>query len=375
MTINPVLLAQSFPVTGGESDALDIVTSSLELSKATVESWNEVWQVTLATQSSGLWIGLIRLGITLGAASILFLALTTGKEIIEKQSWSELASIFIWPIIIMILLGANGNVLASTITFIRGFAYNQVQSVLQLQVGELTFKDAISNVAITNIARQQLENLYGECQGKVGAELVECWDAKQAQAQEIVTEAEKQASSPLQPLQDFAQTLWSFTLPGQITDAVKLMTDPGSVFRDRTIPIIRFILYALQWGFVNILEAALLLTALFSPIAIGLSLLPLQGRPIWAWLTGFITLFGIQLGYNILTGLTAVVLVKSGAALVSDVAFLFFLSIFAPALAVVIAGGGGLALYNSISSNIKSLIDVLSNVIGTATSIALTRKG
>jgi hypothetical protein len=89
------LIAQSFPTTGGESDALDIITSSLELSRATVESWNTVWLVTLDPLASGLWIGLIQLGITLGAASILFIAMTTGKDIIDKQSWSELASIFV----------------------------------------------------------------------------------------------------------------------------------------------------------------------------------------------------------------------------------------------------------------------------------------
>jgi hypothetical protein len=369
------LIAQSFPTTGGESDALDIITSSLELSRATVESWNTVWLVTLDPLASGLWIGLIQLGITLGAASILFIAMTTGKDIIDKQSWSELASIFVWPLVIMIFLGANGNVLAGTIKFIRGFSYTQVQNVLQLQVGELTFRDAISNVTITGIAKQQLESLYSECQGKVGTELVECWNSKQEQAQAIVAEAERQARAPLEPLRAFGQALWNASLPGQISTAVRLTTDPGSVFRDTAIPIIRFILYALQWGFVNILEAALLLTALFAPIAIGLSLLPLQGRPIWAWLTGFITLFGIQLGYNIVVGLTAVVLVKSGAELVSDVAFLFFLSIFAPGLAVLVAGGGGFALYNGISSNVKSLIDIFSNAIGTVTSIALIRRG
>ena len=84
----------SFPITGGEDQALDIVSSALELSRATVESWNLVWQVTLDPLSS-LWYGLVDLGITLGAASILFVALTTGKEIIEKQSWSELAAIFV----------------------------------------------------------------------------------------------------------------------------------------------------------------------------------------------------------------------------------------------------------------------------------------
>jgi len=368
------LIAQSLPVTGGETQALDIVSSFLELSRATVESWNLVWQVSLDPVKSSLWYGLVKLGITLGAASILFVTLTTGKEIIEKQSWSELAAIFVWPLVIMIFLGSNGNFLAKTIFFIRGFAYNQVQNILQIQVGELTFKSAIANVTISSIARQQLENLYSECQGQVGTDLIECWNSKQAQAQAIITAAEEKAKSPLQPLRDFGSFIWSRTLPGQIGTAVQFVNDPGSVFRDTAIPIIRLILYALQWGFVNILEAALLLTALFAPIAVGLSLLPLQGRPIWAWLTGFISLFGVQLGYNILVGLTAVVLVKSGAALASDVAFMFFLSIFAPALAVLIAGGGGTAIYNGISANVKGLIDILSSAIGTATSVALIRR-
>ena len=108
------------------------------------------------------------------------------------------------------------------------------------------------------------------------------------------------------------------------------------------MPIIRLILRSVQWAFVNILEAALLLTALFGPIAMGLSLLPLQGKPIWAWLIGFMSLFGVQLGYNIVVGLVAVVIVKSDAELVTDIAFLFFLAVFSPILAVLIAKGGEL---------------------------------
>ena len=73
--------------------------------------------------------------------------------------------------------------------------------------------------------------------------------------------------------------------------------------------------------------------------------------------------------------IAAVVLVKSGAELASDVAFLCFLSIFAPVLAVLIAGGGGMAIYNGISANVKGLIDIFSSAIGTATSIALLRRG
>jgi hypothetical protein len=133
-----------------------------------------------------------------------------------------------------------------------------------------------------------------------------------------------------------------------------------SIFRNIAIPIIRFVLSSMQWGFVNILEAALLLTATFAPIAMGLSLLPFQGRPILAWLIGFISLLGVQLGYTIIVGLAAIVVVNSNGELVTDVAFLFFLSVFAPLLAVIVSSGGGITLYRGITSNTKRLIDLAS---------------
>jgi hypothetical protein len=371
----PFLAQITPPTTGGEGSALDLVNESINLARATSESWNGVWINTIDPIASGLWVGLVSLGITLAAVSILFLTLTSGKDIIEKQSWSELAALFIWPIVIMLFLGANGKLLSNTVIFTRSFAYKQVQSVLEAQLGELTFRDAISNITISNIGKQQLENLYSECRNKVGEELVTCWNSKQEAAQKIVDEAERQAAgpAPLRALRAFAETLWNNSLPGAAQDAVTFINDPGSVFREKAIPIIRFILYSLQWAFVNILEAALLLTALFSPIAMGLSLLPLQGRPIWAWATGFLSLFGVQLGYNIIVGLAAVVLVNSGAELASDVAFLFFISIFAPGLALLIAGGGGIALYNGIAGNAKQLVDVFSNAIGAATTLAINK--
>jgi hypothetical protein len=72
----------------------------------------------------------------------------------------------------------------------------------------------------------------------------------------------------------------------------------------------------------------------------------------------------VQLGYNIVVGLVAVVIVKSDAELVTDIAFLFFLAVFSPTLAVLIAKGGGTALYSAIANSTKQLTDIASNAIG-----------
>lgn len=346
--------------TNTAGQALDTLSNAIEVSQKTVESWNLLWFNTFNTQESSLWIALVNLGLILAGISVLYLAVTSGKEIIERQSWSELIAMMIWPIVIVFFLSNNGRMLSESIKFIRGIGYNQVQQILEIQLGEMTFRSALGDVNLTSAAKEEIEKLYSECQGKVGEALVECWNDKKEAAQTILNEAERQNGGPLKSLQRFVENLANVANPADIASG----DFAGQVFRSTVLPIIRLILRAVQWAFVNILEAALLLTALFAPIAMGLSLLPLQGKPIWAWLVGFMSLFGTQLGYNIVVGLVAVVIVKSDAELITDIAFLFFLAVFAPVLAVLIARGGGTALYNAIANNTKQLTDILSNAIG-----------
>jgi hypothetical protein len=354
------MLTQLIAQTSTAGQALDTLSDAIEVSQKTVESWNLVWFNTFNTQESSLWIALVKLGLILAGISVTYLAVTSGKEIIEKQSWSELVAMFIWPLVIVVFLSNNGKVLAESVKFIKAVGSTQVQEIMKIQVGEMTFRTALSDVNLTSAGKEEIEKLYSECQGKVGSALVECWNSKKQPAQQILQAAEQQNGGPLKSLQRFVENL------GNVANLQDIGNGDfaGQVFRSTVLPIIRLILRSVQWAFVNILEAALLLTALFGPIAMGLSLLPLQGKPIWAWLIGFMSLFGVQLGYNIVVGLVAVVIVKSDAELVTDIAFLFFLAVFSPVLAVLIAKGGGTALYSAIANSTKQLTDIASNAIG-----------
>ena len=355
-----MLLAQ----TNTSGQALETLTNAIELSENTVASWNELWASLLMYSESGLWLALVRLGLILAGMSVLYLALTEGKDAIINRSWAKLGSMFAWPLVIVFFLGGNGAVLAESVKFIRQVGYAQVQGVTAIQMGEFTFKTAISDVIISSAAKEQLETLYSPCLGETGQELVDCWSDKQEEARAIIEAAEAENGGPLESLRQFGESLINaITDPIEAAEGVFSSDFGAQVFRNIALPIIRFILLAVQWAFVNILEAALLLTAALAPVAMGLSLLPLQGRPIFAWLTGFISLFGLQLGYNIVVGLAAIVIVNSHAELITDVAFLFFLAVFAPLLAILMATGGGIALYRGISSSSKQFTDILSNTV------------
>lgn len=147
--------------------------------------------------------------------------------------------------------------------------------------------------------------------------------------------------------------------------------------QDRLIPIIQSVLYAVQWAFVNIVEASLLIAAVMAPIALALSVLPVAGRPIWAWASGFIGLMGLQISYNLLVGIVAVVLVNTqgGALEVSqNLGFLMFIAIFAPALTTAIASFSATNLFTAISRRANGVASTITGGIATVTKFAVLRK-
>ncbi len=148
-----------------------------------------------------------------------------------------------------------------------------------------------------------------------------------------------------------------------------------NMFISPFISVAQAILQALQWAVVNSLELALLLTALFAPIAVGLSALPISGRMFWTWASGFLALLSVNLGYSILTGLMAITVVSMTSAsgnsagvtgipqTISDLGFLLFAAIVSPLLAGAVGTFGGISLYQGISRAANDVTKGVTNAI------------
>jgi hypothetical protein len=318
---------------GDLAQAEQLLKSSITLVQETAESWAEVWKEAISTDSE-LWAALCKFGMFIAALCLILVSLKMAHDFKEgKLTWAELAGAFVWPLVIVLFIGGQGNLLAQNVLFLKSVFSSQIVEILKTQASAVTFERAIAEMAITNGARQQLASLLSECQGKPPEPLKDCINSKQSEIDQIVSGAEKMFGGVLQGLRDFtaspaALAAFPWLAPFQASSA-----------------IFNAFLVGIQWAFINGLEAALLLTALLAPVAMGLSLLPLGSRAIWAWGSGFMGLFSVQLGYTILVGLMSTVLVKGGAQSISDIAFLAFIGLFAPGLALLLGGGGGVALY------------------------------
>lgn len=362
------LLAQ-LPGSNQAGTAENTIINTLELSRATSGAWDQAWQTIFRTSAAsgevGLWLALVRFALILGAVSILFLALKEGKEILARQSWSDLVTMFVYPLVVMFFLSGNGQLLANTVLLMRQVATIQIREVLEIQVGGLTFNQAISNVALSQAGRTQIEAIYLECRDKTGDALLACWNdpAKREAVERIVSAAEQANQGTLNSLQRFAQAILN---GGEGINVAEFITVP-------LLKLVETLLWALTWAFLNALEAALLVTALFAPISMALSVLPLGSKPIWAWGIGFMSLFGMQLGWNLLVGLVASILVIAEAQAISDLAFPVFIAIFAPVLVTFVSGGGGIALYNALNNSGGAVFNGLSNLTGAVTSLVIRR--
>lgn len=347
-------IAQTAPTEFNLEDTLglNLLNQAIDVTRNTAASWNRLW-TEFINPNGEIWAGLCRFAMTLAAASIILVSL---KMLWEHHkggfSWSDLAASFIWPLVIVFFLGNNGSLLSSTVVIVRSIASQQVTAILEFQVTDLTFRQALTNVTLSINAKQQILAIYTECQGKSAEERTTCLQEKLPTVERIVEEAERLNGGTIAELQQL------------LNDLRNTILNPLSTITAATASVPVAFLMALQWAFVNILEAALIMTAAFAPIAMGLSFLPIGTKPIWAWASGFLSLFGIQLGYNIVIGLVATVIVAANAQSITDLAFVAFISIFAPMLAVAIAGGGGIALYSSISQGVTTTVTTAVSAAG-----------
>jgi hypothetical protein len=332
----------------------DLLRGAVQLSQETTKAWNDNW-IKLIDPSNETWSALCYLGLAIAALSLIFVSLKIAADNV-RRTWffSELAEFMVWPLVILLFLHGNGTLLSQTVMLLRDLGHHQVVQVLDAKLERLTLREALENVTLTVSAQEQIAAIYAECQGESSQAYADCIEEKEPIIDEIISQAEDLNGEPLEAL-----LAWS-------KNSLQWSTNPVSAFIPSSV--IKALMYALQWGFVNILEAALLMTAALAPLAVGLSLLPLGSRALWAWGSGFLGLFGVQLSYNLLVGLAATVVVSTGGQSLNDLGFLTIISVFAPALAILIGGGAGIALYYGLNNHVSRVAQLAMNATAGLTS-------
>ncbi|WP_036486851.1 hypothetical protein [Myxosarcina sp. GI1] len=325
----------------GNEFAQAIIEDSIDLAANTARSWQRIWDITVSPQEA-LWQAMVALGLFLAAISIIYFALKESDRLINNPSWRRLITMFRVPLGIFVFLSGNGFLLAGTIRTIRAIAYYWFQKVLEMTFAGISLNEALQRIQNTGVANARAREIFADCIDKTGLALEECLNDPQKQQQAAQILQGLQENSPLDG--NLLQQVTDFSSQVVTTLVATTFLAPVQTF-----------LIALQWAFINGIEVALFLTAMFSPVALGLSMIPAAAPSIIACASGFIALFFLQLGYILIVGVSAniIALTEQGGqtigVIIPDIAFLILLSIIAPLMAGAIAKGGGTALFYGIS--------------------------
>ncbi len=337
----------------------NVLTAGANAANSVAQSWNNTWQNVLGQSlnngGTSLYGVLCWLGTIFAVGTLIFLVIELYKDLSDGKP--NALSILIWPLIVAFLLANQGQLLAQITLGLRSIL-NQVNTqVLAITLSGVKL-DELYQQANGNIALQGLISVsFGACRSLTGEAQAQCLNQAVNQAQTLVNDYKSAfgGGSWLDGIQNFLNSIGS-AITGNGVDAGIF-----GLLKPVWMPIVVSVLYWMQIAYQNLLEAGLLITALFGPIAVGGSLLPYGPKSIFAWLTGFFAIGFARICFNIIVGLSAVVATDSQGG--DPFWFALFAGLFAPILASGLATGSGFIVWTSVSNTVGNSVKVLFGLI------------
>lgn len=346
----------------GSERAASTVQNSLTLFNGTGDAWDRLW-LLVVEPTQPVWLAAISIAQIIFGFSLFYYLYISIKNIPGDLSPRHFLAIMPLPLVVGLFLAGDGVLLAGLVRILRLIFQFFIEQALRFQIAGISISEAIRTLDNTAIANDQARAIFAECNKMGGTELMNC----------IQDPAKLDQTRTLLDLPPPPGILGGSVPEGIVNaagNAIGLIANPptafvanavSSVLTGGWLAIVQIILHAVQFVFINIVEAAALLTALSAPIFVSFSLFTIQAPLFALWLVNFIGLYFLQLAYISLVGFYALIACQLDQAGIPvgttmlDLAFLFFIAIFSPSLSVAIALGGGRALYAQLSANAASV--------------------
>jgi len=325
----------------------DVLGNGATTARSIAEGWDQQWVDLLQNDTiNNLYGALTNLGVFFAVGTLLFFMLQWLKDALNSD-YSRPISALIWPFVVVILLtnSGNGTILSNLTLGVRNFLNTVNQQVVTTADANQTYQQALN----MSVGEEIAGSLLRPCQSLTGEQQNQCF----------VKAKEKADTLWLEYRNLYGDKPWIDRLENKVNNiaynTASISENSFDSFLGSTVQIsIKNFLISLQYAFQNLIEATMLLIAALGPLAVGGSLLPVAGKPIFAWLTGFLSIGISKISFNIIAVLTAAVIVNGpGQDVNADpdlMWFMIFLGLLAPIVSLFVAAAGGFAVFSAISN-------------------------
>ena len=355
---NLTLLAQ---VATGNELSLNILERSLNFYQETGASWDRIWDLVV-NPTQPLWVAAIAIGKFIFGFSLGFYTYIVIARMGTVTSTRQVLDQIPLPLFVAFMFAGTGQLLAALVMGLRAIFQYFIVLALQIQIAGISVNQALQDIQSTAIANNRARIIFSDCLSQTGLQLNDCVNdpVKIQQAQDLLNQSGNIFNgNVLQTILNAVTAAGTTVIDGATAFiASSLSTVFGSIW----LSIIQVILLVIQHVFINIIEATALLTAASAPIFLGFSLFTANAPIFSLWAINFIGLYFVQLSYVFLIGFYGVVVSQLDQAgvqvgtVILDIAFLFYVSVFSPIVAIGISIGGGIKLYEQVASNVEKII-------------------
>jgi hypothetical protein len=371
--IEQQVIAQATPGQGGVTGGGTIMENSIEATEMSEKSIQKMW-VEIFGDSSVMYQAVVL--VATGFLGIFFLL--TILPILNDTgnfNWRGVGSRFAWIAVVAVLIANDASMLRGITIGTRDILNKTSSTILDVQVAQITMRDALNDVIISEKARSIIALNLADCEAKEGQQQLSCFanGAEEAEAQiDAANSPEWGRPSPglRRTMARLTATIGEFRraeaeaaekasgsslfkLDGTVKGAISYVLQSTSQSASNEL------LKAIQQMFVYGTEIAMILTGLLGPLAVAASLLPTNPRAIYIWMIGFLTIGFIKLTYNILIAFCALWVVTAERQGTGDFTALLLMSIASPAIAIALSSWGGISILNSIATSAGTAVSMV----------------
>lgn len=294
----------------------------------------------------GIYTVLVKYAGVLTAGSItVYLVQWARKMMSQQEALSEL----IWPLLCAILFSGHATALTQISLGARAVGNEIIQKVLAQEVQGLKLIDGMSRAINQNNIDQFLAFAEEACVSLPEGERQVCLDNYQKQFDQEIAELQQ------------VDSMWSLEYYRKKLQALKDSTI-GQLSLGLRQAVLSAIFYLIATVIVWLLEVSTIIALVTAPIALGLSLLPLPGRPILAWISAFIGITVAKIGLIVSNAIAATVVITAGPSL-NLMLLPLFMTFGSPFIAFSLGALTGGGVFLSLAASPLTIVPIVGSIL------------
>lgn len=309
---------------------------------------DQLW--TNVISNGGAWKGMSQAGAFVAVFTLALFMFYLMKSWTSNEYDTPISEL-VWPLIVALLLANSGKFAAEMALGFRGVINIQIANVQRSMTNTDEVNKKIADTTATQAGLQEINALYDKCKttndpveyNSCLASLKTLVDDKNSKipGAAIFKSIQQKVDSSIQIMADAAADPGDALNRTAVTIGTGLLRTAGAPGLLLLKPIVSGLAYLYQW----LMELAMLATALLLPMALAVSLMP-EHKAIYAWLTAMLSIANAKLCYIVIVAWGAEAMLTDPS---QDFIFLMFTGLGAPLFSLVLASGGGLAMYSAFT--------------------------